>query len=428
MQKLLIPELNKANVRELTVQDMFLQQSISDEIIPKLENVQEVTMLKDLIQYQREQIKILKKLQECETQQEEKSPEGKIKRKKRSHLFKVYHNTIQVTKLTQPIISFLQLCDRHFCSILKPYTVYPNPILEQDTVNLVLNYYSLDNQFGEHIHRKLCNLYAVLAVGAYFSGHYSYSEEFASRARHSFIQITDTSHYEVSCAINIMTYYWIMVHNDIKAGYYNSILMSICNKKTTKSVQMVDVEILGLYFRSLLHPSKLLEVYEQLLKINTPRSLIFASIVFAESFLEQPTLQHAIYIKQCGTVEEQLQKVPNFLQVSDTMSNPLFQMCMQSFSFGYLAHSHLKKNNKPLAKQYADKATVILNNIYELQHHQLVYCQYKFAQVPFIVHASLDSTEFIDSELAILDVAKAKGHIFTGDAAHFYEKIHNSQQ
>jgi len=44
------------------------------------------------------------------------------------------------------------------------------------------------------------------------------------------------------------------------------------------------------------------------------------------------------------------------------------------------------------------------------------------------VHASLDSTEFIDSELAILDVAKAKGHKFTGDAAHFYEKIHNSQQ
>jgi len=270
-------------------------------------------------------------------------------------------------------------------------------------------------------------LYSALAVGAYFSGHYSYSDEFANRARHSFIQITDTSHYEVACALNIMTYYWINANNPIKASYYNSILLSICNKQTTRSTQMSDIEILALYFRSLLHPNKRLEIYEQLLKINTPRSFVFSSIVFAESFLEQPALQHAVYIKQYGTVEEQLHKVPNFLQASDTMTNPLFQMCMQCFSFGFLAKVYLKKNNLHLAKQYADKAIIILKNIHELQHYHLVYCQYEFVQIPFTVHAALDSTEFIDSELAFMDVAKAKGHKFNSDAAYFYEGIHNSQ-
>jgi len=83
----------------------------------------------------------------------------------------------------------------------------------------------------------------------------------------------------------------------------------------------------------------------------------------------------------------------------------------------------LKKNNKLLAKQYADKASIILNNIYEQQHQQLVYCQYEFAQVPFMVHAALDSTEFIDSELAILDIALARGHKLTNEASQFYEKI-----
>jgi len=296
----------------------------------------------------------------------------------------------------------LTVYENAYKNIFLPHYLHSNPVISSENWEIVLSYLNCSDYalLIESTHRKLCCLFAALAIGANLCGQSQHAELFITKARISAKQLFDQYHYETACGFNDLAYYAAFVSNDkSKASRYYMLTKKMCDA-LSNDLRSVNLKITALWIQWSCERNATLEICEQLNQLPSPIARIFA-IFFTLDFL--------LRIDD----KEQIQNFMSEINKMDELTAQVKLTKLKCLELSGLYKGLLSALCYPLGKLdiaiiLANESTNILNTQIALQENNVLPFQAVSIEWTITVYYLTANSSMLDTNIKLLRRFKEK--------------------
>jgi len=296
-----------------------------------------------------------------------------------------------------------------FNKIIQPYHIYKNTIYEEQLpLDVLIKHLNRPGTplVDDVTHRRLCNLFTMLSIGARLHGNVNHAEQFAEKARCCAKEIFDDTHYESACSFMCLTYYYFIFEESdyTKAVHYNSIVLQMCDNLKPKNTDIILLKTLALSIKSILIPDKKVEVCESLQTLDNPFPKIMAALTFAEEAIVNGSTPQ-IYTEAFVQIRQAEQFLPH-CNLNTLMYLQTLVLCRALESVLNLAMGHIQ-----LAIKYANEAAILFMKQLEMQDYYVLWWQLRQLQWLSRVHIATKSIDMLELDISMLERSTTRAYV-----------------
>jgi len=269
-------------------------------------------------------------------------------------------------------------------------------------------------------HRKLANIFAKLAMGAYTCGKIVHAKQFIEQARNSFKEIFDElPNFETAyAALGILTYYLIAKEKKTERLPYETLLLQDYENIDDSNLKQQKMEFLELKSTALLIRTyftspggDINQIVADFKNLGNNSGRLYGEIIYAEEILRSGTTFQA-FSQALQHLKEAEKILFSEKKNYHTLKFVRFLAWIKAIESGL----HLAMGNTQSAITVANDATLLFHQMLEITDNSSFWFQYRLMEWPGKVHYITRCTDMLTKDLEALEKLK-NCHLFDQSGA-----------